>query len=36
VLCTDLDLAAARDSYARRPFLRDRRPELYPAWLGLR
>ncbi len=36
VLHADLDLAAARDSHARRLFLRDRRPELYPAWLGPR
>ena len=34
VLHADLDLAEARDSHARRLFLRDRRPELYPAWLG--
>ena len=36
VLCADLDLAEARDSHARRLFLRDRRPELYPGWLGPR
>jgi N-carbamoylputrescine amidase len=33
LLC-DLDLAALRDSSARRLFLRDRRPELYAAWLA--
>ena len=36
VLYADLDLAEARGSHARRLFLRDRRPELYPAWLGPR
>jgi hypothetical protein len=34
VLLADLDLAAGESSYARRLFLRHRRPELYPAWLG--
>ena len=34
VLYADLDLDAARDSHARRLFLRDRRPELYAGWLG--
>jgi len=33
ILTCDLDLAAAKDSHARRLFLRDRRPELYPDWL---
>jgi predicted amidohydrolase len=36
VLHADLDLAEARESHARRLFLRDRRPELYPGWLGPR
>jgi len=36
VLYADLELAQARDSHARRLFLRDCRPELYPAWLGPR
>jgi N-carbamoylputrescine amidase len=34
VLVADVDPAQAVDSYARRLFLRDRRPELYAAWLG--
>lgn len=34
LLLADLDPADARESHARRLFLRDRRPELYPAWLG--
>ncbi len=33
VLCCDVDLELVRDSHARRLFLRDRRPELYPGWL---
>jgi beta-ureidopropionase len=36
VLHADLDLSEARESHARRLFLRDRRPELYPRWLGPR
>ena len=36
LLLADLDLAAAAESHARRLFLRDRRPELYPGWLGPR
>ena len=34
VLTVELDLAEAARSHARRLFLRDRRPELYGAWLG--
>ena len=34
ILFADLDLAANERSHARRLFLRHRRPELYPAWLG--
>ncbi|MDX1420156.1 MAG: nitrilase-related carbon-nitrogen hydrolase [Rubricoccaceae bacterium] len=34
VLIADLDLDEAARSHARRLFLRDRRPALYPAWLG--
>lgn len=34
ILYADLDLARARESHARRLFLRDRRPELYADWLG--
>jgi N-carbamoylputrescine amidase len=34
VLLTDIDLAACGKSHARRLFLRDRRPELYPDWLA--
>jgi len=33
-LLTDLDLGRSASSHARRLFLRDRRPELYAAWLG--
>ena len=33
VLIADLDFEAARRSYGRRLFRRDRRPELYSAWL---
>jgi N-carbamoylputrescine amidase len=34
LLVADCDLGAARASHARRLFLRDRRPELYAAWLS--
>ncbi len=34
ILICDLDLGAVATSPARRLFLRDRRPELYPAWLA--
>ena len=34
LLTVDIDLAAVERSPARRLFLRDRRPELYAAWLG--
>jgi N-carbamoylputrescine amidase len=34
ILYADIDLREAADSHARRLFLRDRRPELYPEWLG--
>ena len=34
VLLVDIDLAEAEHSHARRLFLRDRRPELYAAWLS--
>jgi predicted amidohydrolase len=34
ILFADLDLAAASSSHARRLFLRDRRPELYAAWVS--
>jgi N-carbamoylputrescine amidase len=33
ILMVDLDLSAAARSHARRVFLGDRRPELYPSWL---
>jgi N-carbamoylputrescine amidase len=33
ILLAEVDLARARDSHARRLFLRDRRPELYSGWL---
>jgi len=33
ILYTDLDLKDAADSPARRLFLKDRRPDLYPSWL---
>ncbi|MFQ5719350.1 MAG: nitrilase-related carbon-nitrogen hydrolase [Acidobacteriota bacterium] len=33
ILHADCDLTAVHDSHARRLFLRDRRPELYAAWL---
>ena len=34
ILVADLDLASAATSHARQLFLRDRRPELYGAWLA--
>ena len=34
ILTCDLDLSQVEQSHARRLFLRDRRPELYPDWLG--
>ena len=34
VLYAEVDLDEVPRSHARRLFLRDRRPELYPAWLG--
>ncbi|MCU0304492.1 MAG: carbon-nitrogen hydrolase family protein [Thermoanaerobaculales bacterium] len=34
LLIADLDLGEVARSHARRLFLRDRRPELYAAWLG--
>lgn len=34
ILYADLDLARARESPARRLFLRHRRPDLYPAWVA--
>jgi len=34
ILCCDVDLARAAASTARRLFLRDRRPDLYPGWLA--
>jgi len=34
ILYCDIDLADAERSHARRLFLRDRRAELYPDWLG--
>jgi N-carbamoylputrescine amidase len=36
VLYADIDLSAVATSHAKRLFLRDRRPELYAAWLGRR
>ncbi len=36
ILTCDLDLEEVQRSHARRLFLRDRRPELYPAWLSRR
>jgi len=33
ILFADIDLDEARESHARRLFLRDRRPELYASWL---
>lgn len=32
ILAAEIELAQIRDSHARRLFLRDRRPELYPGW----
>jgi len=34
ILVADVDLSMAERSHARKLFLRDRRPELYPDWLG--
>lgn len=34
LVVADLDLAACENSHARRLFLRDRRPALYPAWVA--
>ena len=34
ILVADVDLAEVQKSHARQLFLRDRRPELYPAWLA--
>jgi N-carbamoylputrescine amidase len=34
ILSVDVDLTAAAASHARRVFLRDRRPDLYAAWLA--
>ena len=34
ILYADLDLAQTAQSHARRLFLRDRRPDLYAAWIG--
>lgn len=34
ILYADIDVASARDSHARRLFLRDRRPELYEKWFA--
>ena len=34
ILTCDVDLAEAARSHARQLFLRDRRPALYPGWLG--
>lgn len=34
ILTCEVDLAACAESHARRLFLRDRRPDLYPTWLG--
>jgi len=34
LLFCDIDLAAAARAHARRLFLANRRPELYPGWLG--
>jgi N-carbamoylputrescine amidase len=33
ILYADLDLDEVRASHARRLFLRDRRPDLYGAWI---
>ena len=34
ILLADVDLSATGSSHARRLFLRHRRPELYPGWVG--
>ena len=34
ILYADIDLASTAESHARRLFLRHRRPELYPGWIG--
>jgi N-carbamoylputrescine amidase len=34
VLTAEIDLESARESHARRLFLRHRRPELYAGWIG--
>ena len=34
ILYADVDLDAVHNSHARRLFLRDRRPSLYPKWLA--
>lgn len=34
ILYADLDLSQTRQSHARRLFLRDRRPDLYAAWIA--
>jgi N-carbamoylputrescine amidase len=34
ILYADVDLAETARSHARRLFMRDRRPELYGAWVG--
>lgn len=34
ILYADVDLASTRASHARRLFLRDRRPDLYSAWIA--
>ena len=36
ILLVDIDLAEVAESHARKLFLRDRRPELYAAWLARR
>jgi N-carbamoylputrescine amidase len=34
ILYADVDLSTTARSHARRLFMRDRRPELYAAWIG--
>jgi hypothetical protein len=34
VLYADVDLSATSRSHAKRLFMRDRRPELYAAWIA--
>jgi N-carbamoylputrescine amidase len=34
ILCADIDYQRNAESHARRLFMRDRRPELYAAWLS--